>query len=45
MLLFRGEEHIDAWCTLWKQPRGGKLTLGQVKGLADYWYSPGSART
>jgi hypothetical protein len=40
MLLFRGEEHIAAWSTLWKQPRGGKLTLGQVKGLADYWYSP-----
>lgn len=40
MLLFRGEEHINVWCFRWKQPRGAALTLGQVKGLADYWYSP-----
>ena len=40
MLLFREEEHIDVWCGQWKQPRGATLTLPQVKGLADVWYSP-----
>jgi hypothetical protein len=40
MLLFRGEGHIDVWCQQWKQSRGATLTLSQVKGLADCWYTP-----
>ena len=38
MLLFRGEEHIDRWCTQWKQPRGETLTIEQAWRLADAWY-------
>jgi hypothetical protein len=38
MLLFRSEEHIDNWCEMWNQPRGGTLTLGQAWQLAQAWY-------
>ena len=40
MLLFRSEEHIDRWCEMWGQPRGGTLTLEQGWRLAHAWYSP-----
>jgi hypothetical protein len=38
MLLFRGEEHIDRWCTQWNQPRGATLTIDQAWQLAQAWY-------
>jgi len=38
MLLFRSEEHIDRWCALWGQPRGGTLSLEQGWKLANAWY-------
>jgi hypothetical protein len=40
MLLFRSEEHIDAWCEQWQQPRGGTLSLDQAWRLAKAWYGP-----
>ena len=40
MLLFRGEEHVDVWRDLWRQPRGELITLRQLQGLADFWYAP-----
>ncbi|MCC7353032.1 MAG: hypothetical protein IT330_04680 [Anaerolineae bacterium] len=39
MLFFRSEEHVDRWCSLWHQPRGGLLSLQQIWGLARAWYS------
>ncbi len=39
MLLFRSEEHVDRWCSRWRQPRGGILTLEQIGGLAQAWYA------
>ena len=39
MLLFQSEEHVDRWCQMWKQPRGGILSLEQGWGLAKGWYS------
>jgi hypothetical protein len=38
MLLFRGEEHIDRWCSQWSQRRGATLTIEQAWRLADGWY-------
>jgi len=38
MLLFRGEEHIDRWCSQWDQPRGAILTIEQAWRLAEAWY-------
>ena len=38
MLLFRSEQHVDRWCTQWKRPRGGTLTLAQGWRLAREWY-------
>jgi len=38
MLLFRGEEHIDRWCSQWNMPRGGVLTIDQAWELAKAWY-------
>ena len=38
MLLFRSEEHVDRWCTSWKQPRGALLSMEQIWGLARAWY-------
>jgi len=38
MLLFRSEEHIDSWCAMWGQPRGGTLSLEQGWKLANAWY-------
>ena len=38
MLLFRSEEHINRWCEMWNQPRGGTLTLEQTWKLAQAWY-------
>jgi hypothetical protein len=38
MLLFRSEEHIDRWCAMWGQPRGGTLSLEQGWKLANAWY-------
>ena len=39
MLLFSSEEHIDRWCEMWGQPRGGTLSLEQGWNLANAWYS------
>ncbi len=38
MLIFRSEEHIDRWCAMWNQPRGGTLTIEQAWRLAEAWY-------
>jgi hypothetical protein len=38
MLLFRSEEHIDRWCEMWGQPRGGTLSVEQCWKLAQAWY-------
>jgi len=38
MLLFRSDEHIDNWCAMWGQPRGGTLSLQQGWALAQEWY-------
>ena len=38
MLLFREEEHVERWCTAWRQPRGAVLELEQCWRLADAWY-------
>jgi len=38
MLLFRDEEHIDRWCSEWKQSRGATLTIEQAWRLARVWY-------
>jgi hypothetical protein len=39
MLLFRSEEHANAWCARWGQPHGATLTPEQVWGLARGWYA------
>ena len=39
MLLFRDEEHVDRWCGMRAQPRGGLLTAEQLWDLARTWYS------
>ena len=38
MLLFRSEEHIGRWASIWHQPIGGTLLLPQIWGLAKAWY-------
>jgi len=38
MLLFRGEEHIDRWCSQWGQPLGATLAIEQAWRLAAAWY-------
>lgn len=38
MLLFRGEEHIDRWCSSRDLPRGAALTPEQAWRLAQGWY-------
>ena len=38
MLLFRSEEHITRWCSLWHQSPGGLLSIEQTWGLAKAWY-------
>jgi hypothetical protein len=38
MLLFRDEEHVDRWCGMRAQPRGGLLTVTQLWDLARIWY-------
>jgi hypothetical protein len=38
MLLFRSEEHVEAWVRARHGPRGALLTLGQLWGLAAAWY-------
>jgi hypothetical protein len=38
MLLFRGEEHIERWCSQWSLPRGATLTIEQAWKLASAWY-------
>lgn len=39
MLLFRSEEHIDAWYGDRERGRGATIGLDPVWGLADAWYS------
>lgn len=39
MLLFRSEEHIDAWSAVRELPRGYILTVEQAHRLARAWYS------
>jgi hypothetical protein len=38
MLLFRGEEHIDRWCSAREIPRGATLTIEQGWSLAYAWF-------
>ena len=37
-MLFRGEEHIERWCSQWNFPRGATLTIDQTWQLADAWF-------
>jgi hypothetical protein len=39
MLLLRDEEHVDRWCGMRAQPRGGLLTADQLWDLARTWYA------
>ena len=39
MLLFRSEEHIEAWRRQWGQAAGEMLSLEQQWNLARSWYS------
>jgi len=39
MLLFRSEEHVQNWCAKNKREIGGLLSLTQVWGIAQAWYS------
>jgi hypothetical protein len=39
MLLFRSEEHVDAWYGTRRIPRGTTLTLEQQWELARIWYA------
>lgn len=38
MLLFRSEEHVEAWVRAGHGPKGSLLTLDQIWGLASAWY-------
>ena len=38
MLLFRGEEHVERWCTRWSLSRGAVLTLPDAWQLAHAWF-------
>jgi hypothetical protein len=38
MLLLRDEEHVDRWCGMRAQPRGGLLNAEQLWELARRWY-------
>jgi hypothetical protein len=38
MLLFRDEEHVNAWCAVRDLPRGAVITPQQTWLLADGWY-------
>jgi hypothetical protein len=44
MLLLRDEEHVDSWCGMRAQPRGGLLTAEQLWELATRWYGDRMAR-
>lgn len=39
MLLFRSEEHVDAWCSSRGIERGATLTVEQQWRLASAWYA------
>ena len=39
MLLFRSEEHVDAWLEHRGLERGGLLSVEQCWRLADAWYA------
>ena len=38
MLLFRSEEHVEAWCRKRGEPVGGLLSVDQLWRLARAWY-------
>ncbi len=40
MLLFRSEEHAERWCTTWKHPFAGLLSIDTGWKLAQAWYGP-----
>ncbi len=39
MLLFRSEEHVEAWQGIGGMPRGAVLSLDQQLELARVWYA------
>ena len=39
MLLFRSEEHLEAWLQERDMSRGGAMTVAQQWQLANTWYS------
>ena len=39
MLLFRSEEHVERWLEQTGEPRGGLITLEQLRALAEEWYA------
>ena len=38
MLLFRSEEHVDAWCRKQAQARGAVFTPQQMWVVAEEWF-------
>jgi hypothetical protein len=40
MLLFRSEEHAKRWCTTWKHPFAGTLSIETGWKLAQAWHGP-----
>ena len=38
MLLFRSEEHVDAWCRKHAQDRGAVFTPQQMWVVAEEWF-------
>ena len=38
MLLFRDEEHVEAWLKQWRLPRGEVLSVERCWQLARAWY-------
>jgi len=40
MLLFRSEEHAMRWCTTWRHPFAGTLSIDLGWRLAQAWHGP-----
>ena len=38
MLLFRDEEHVDAWCRAWRMDKGALLDLDTAWKLSQVWF-------
>jgi len=40
MLLFRSEEHVNRWCSMWNMSLGAVFPLETAWGMARGWYGP-----